>query len=130
MTRGPTSSVTINSTVPLPILRLFFHPPYSTSSTRTGPPPAAAAAPAAANMANSPTQRVMARAPGGRLRDGGDRVARRVRLILRQFLRADDGQVQADLDRHRLAVNLDRRLAVQVPAERAGRELLDLGHQR
>src|SRR5438477_7043864 len=42
-------------------------------------------------------------------------------------LAADDGQVHADLHRHRLAVDRDHRLAVHVPAEAAGGELLDLG---
>src|SRR5438067_2374922 len=35
MTRGPTSRVTISSTSPLLILRLFFQPRYSTFSTVT-----------------------------------------------------------------------------------------------
>ena len=39
---------------------------------------------------------------------------------------ADDGEVHADLDRDRLTVHRDDSLAVHVPAEAAGRELLHL----
>src|SRR5262245_64747596 len=45
------------------------------------------------------------------------------------FLAADDGQVDPDLDRQRLAVDGDRDLAVVVPAERSGRELALVGDQ-
>src|SRR5205085_1656546 len=45
--------------------------------------------------------------------------------IRRQFLAADKRQIETDLDRHVDAVDLDIDLRVDVPAERAGRELLD-----
>src|SRR5438552_937388 len=51
------------------------------------------------------------------------------RAVPRKLFAADDGQVHADLHRHRLAADLDRRLAVEVPTERAGREFLDLGDE-
>src|SRR5262249_8764472 len=39
-------------------------------------------------------------------------------------------QVQSDLDRYHLAVDLDAGLAVEIPAERAGGEFLHLGLER
>src|ERR1041384_4653343 len=44
-----------------------------------------------------------------------------------RVLAADDGEVHADLHRHRLSVDRHDGLAVDVPAEAAGGELLDLG---
>src|SRR5690242_572141 len=47
-----------------------------------------------------------------------------------EFFRANDRQVESDLHADRLVIDLDRRLAVEIPAERTGREFLDLGNQR
>src|SRR5262249_22096026 len=50
--------------------------------------------------------------------------------FLGQFLAADHRDVHTDLDRQGDAVDFDGGLAVQVPPQRAGRELLDLRGQR
>src|SRR5262249_19319003 len=91
-----------------------------------------------------PTARAWARRPARRPGAGGTPVrsgslGSRVRLPLgggrgrgvgRQLLAADDRQIHADLHGHRLAVDLDRRLVVDVPAEGTGGELLDDGVER
>ena len=46
-------------------------------------------------------------------------------LGLDELLRAHDGEIQADLHLDRLAVDRDFGLAVDVPAQAAGAELLD-----
>src|SRR6267142_4451157 len=50
--------------------------------------------------------------------------------FLRQFLAADDGEIQADLHGDRGAAHGDRGFVADVPAERTRGELLDLGDQR
>ena len=54
---------------------------------------------------------------------GGGGVSRRG--VLRQFLAADDGEIQPDLDGNLDAAYVDLDLAVEIPAERAGREELN-----
>src|SRR5262249_42631521 len=54
----------------------------------------------------------------------------RRRAIGREFLRPDDGHVQADLHRDRFLADLDRHLVVDIPAERTGGEFLDIRWHR
>src|SRR5260370_38011581 len=50
-------------------------------------------------------------------------------LVRWQLLAAEDGHIHADLHRHADAADFERDLGVDVPAERTGRELLDLGDE-
>src|SRR5262245_57508503 len=116
MTRGPTSRVTISSASPLLRRRLFFQPWYSIFSTaalpfsaarRPGSAAAAAASTTAARASSRPDHSRGAFTGIGPHGCGGgssNLLGVRGGRVARQVLAADDGQVQADLHRHRRAV--------------------------